>query len=304
MGRGDGPSILTGGSSQIGGRAIDTEWQSERDDWMLFRRPGEAEDARVARLARARRCVSCSVASRRDHPTRDGPPFSVEQSARRLGDDQVLRAATRRTAGPDPRAARTASSSESASAVGRPSIPNRPTIRARTGAACSPIPPVNTSPSRRGSAVAPRRSSAARRTNSSIASAARSSPAASRSSSSRISACRQRRGAGTCSRPSSELVGSDAGVQQADEDPGSTEPERVPIIRPSSGVMPIEVQAERPASTAVTEQPLPRCATTSARSEDGVSSSSAARAVAHSTDSPWKPNRRRPCRSVHDAGSG
>ena len=66
--------------------------------------------------------------------------------------------------------------------------------------------------------------------------------------------------------------------------------------------MPIEVQAERPASTAVTEQPLPRCATTSARSEDGVSSSSAARDVAHSTDSPWKPNRRRPCRSIHAVG--
>ena len=83
------------------------------------------------------------------------------------------------------------------------------------------------------------------------------------------------------------------------------EPEQVPIIRPSSRVMPIDVQAERPASTATcTEQPLPRCATTSARSEDGMASSSAARAMARSTDSPWKPNRRRPSSSVHEAGRG
>ena len=48
--------------------------------------------------------------------------------------------------------------------------------------------------------------------------------------------------------------------------PGSTEPDRVPIISPSSGVMPIDVEADRLPSTAVTEQPLPRWATTSPRS--------------------------------------
>ena len=44
--------------------------------------------------------------------------------------------------------------------------------------------------------------------------------------------------------------------------PGSIEPDRVPIIRPSSGVIPIDVATERPPSTAVTEQPPPRWATT------------------------------------------
>jgi hypothetical protein len=40
---------------------------------------------------------------------------------------------------------------------------------------------------------------------------------------------------------------------------GSMSPERVPITRPSSGVMPIEVSTELPARMAATEQPLPRC---------------------------------------------
>ena len=44
--------------------------------------------------------------------------------------------------------------------------------------------------------------------------------------------------------------------------PGSTEPDRVPIISPSSGVWPMDVSTERPSRTAVTEQPLPRWATT------------------------------------------
>jgi hypothetical protein len=34
---------------------IDTEWQSERDEWVLVDGPPEAEDAAVARLAWARR---------------------------------------------------------------------------------------------------------------------------------------------------------------------------------------------------------------------------------------------------------
>ena len=43
-------------------------------------------------------------------------------------------------------------------------------------------------------------------------------------------------------------------------------PERVPITSPSSGVSPIVVSTDRPPSTAVALQPLPRCATTRARS--------------------------------------
>ena len=60
--------------------------------------------------------------------------------------------------------------------------------------------------------------------------------------------------------------------------------------------MPIEVQAERPPSTAVTEQPLPRCATTSAKSVSRRARAAPRRALtAHSTDSPWNPKRRSPC---------
>ncbi len=40
--------------------------------------------------------------------------------------------------------------------------------------------------------------------------------------------------------------------------PGSASPERVPITKPSSGVKPRLVSTERPRSTAVIEQPLPR----------------------------------------------
>ena len=51
-------------------------------------------------------------------------------------------------------------------------------------------------------------------------------------------------------------------AQQRRSTPGSTEPERVPIARPSSGVKPIDVATDAPCQTAVTEQPLPRWATT------------------------------------------
>jgi len=40
--------------------------------------------------------------------------------------------------------------------------------------------------------------------------------------------------------------------------PGSTDPERVAIGTPSSGVNPIVVSTERPSTTAVTELPPPR----------------------------------------------
>ena len=45
--------------------------------------------------------------------------------------------------------------------------------------------------------------------------------------------------------------------------PGSTEPERVAIGTPSSGLKPIVVSTDRPSRTAVTEQPPPRWQTTS-----------------------------------------
>ena len=44
--------------------------------------------------------------------------------------------------------------------------------------------------------------------------------------------------------------------------PGSTEPERVAITRPSSGVKPIVVSTERPPATAASEAPAPRWAVT------------------------------------------
>ena len=63
--------------------------------------------------------------------------------------------------------------------------------------------------------------------------------------------------------------------------PGSTEPERVAIGTPSSGLKPIVVSTERPSSTAVTEQPPPRWQTTSRRARTC--------SAAHCTESPWKP---------------
>ena len=71
--------------------------------------------------------------------------------------------------------------------------------------------------------------------------------------------------------------------------PGSIDPARVPIIKPSSGVMPMDVATDRPPSTAVTEQPLPRWATIVRRSPAGFASSAAARSADHATDMPWNP---------------
>ncbi|MPN55788.1 hypothetical protein SDC9_203472 [bioreactor metagenome] len=42
--------------------------------------------------------------------------------------------------------------------------------------------------------------------------------------------------------------------------PKSTSPERVPIIKPSIGVKPMEVSIDFPSFTAVMEAPLPICA--------------------------------------------
>ena len=125
----------------------------------------------------------------------------------------------------------------------------------------------------------------------------RSSPAASATSSSRTSAERPERP----SRPDrwSRTSSSSASVarpspRSARRIPGSIEPARVPIIRPSSGVIPIDVSTDRPPSTAVTEQPLPRWATTSRSPSTGRPRSSAARATDQATDRPWKPKRRMP----------
>ena len=87
--------------------------------------------------------------------------------------------------------------------------------------------------------------------------------------------------------------------------PGSIEPERVPIIRPSSGVMPIDVSTDRPRSTAVTEQPPAEV-----RDDEREVSGRTVRAARppartdHATDRPWKPYRRMPHVVRHVAGTG
>ena len=58
---------------------------------------------------------------------------------------------------------------------------------------------------------------------------------------------------------------------------GSIAPQRVPIIRPSSGVKPIEVSTATPWSMALMEQPLPRWQVMSFKSSNGSSSTTAAR---------------------------
>ncbi len=58
---------------------------------------------------------------------------------------------------------------------------------------------------------------------------------------------------------------------------GSTAPQRVPIIRPSSGVRPMDVSTATPWSMADIEQPLPRWQVMSLRSSSGSSSTTAAR---------------------------
>ena len=58
---------------------------------------------------------------------------------------------------------------------------------------------------------------------------------------------------------------------------GSMAPQRVPIIKPSSGVRPMDVSTATPWSMADAEQPLPRCSVISFRSSSGSSSTTAAR---------------------------
>ena len=68
---------------------------------------------------------------------------------------------------------------------------------------------------------------------------------------------------------------------------GSSEPARVAMTRPSSGLKPMVVSTERPSRTAVAEAPPPMWHTT--RRVGGAPSRAAARSVDHSTESPWKP---------------
>ena len=77
-------------------------------------------------------------------------------------------------------------------------------------------------------------------------------------------------------------------LHEVDEGARATEPERVAIGTPSSGLKPIEVSMAFPSSTAVTEHPLPRCETTRRPA-----------CTCSATDwtaSPWKPYRRTPQR--------
>ena len=83
---------------------------------------------------------------------------------------------------------------------------------------------------------------------------------------------------------------------------GRSSPSASPSGTPSSGVRPMVVSTERPSSTAVTEQPLPRWQTTS-RPQRSAPRIRAACSWHHATLSPWKPKRRRPWRSVHARGS-
>jgi hypothetical protein len=68
--------------------------------------------------------------------------------------------------------------------------------------------------------------------------------------------------------------------------PGSTDPERVAIARPSSGVKPIVVSTDLPPATAATEAPAPRWQLTMRSSSSGVLNSSDARRAAYACESP------------------
>ena len=70
---------------------------------------------------------------------------------------------------------------------------------------------------------------------------------------------------------------------------GSTEPLRVPIITPSSGVRPMVVSTLLPFRTAVHEQPLPRWAVTRAWSAAGSPASPSAWRATKRWLVPWKP---------------
>ena len=130
----------------------------------------------------------------------------------------------------------------------------------------SPIPPVNIIPSRRrNEAACPAIWRAIRWTKVLIASCARSWPSCQAFSRTRKSEERPE----IPNNPDSLFTTRSRSprlwlVWLATQDiaPKSTSPLRVPIIKPSSGVIPIEVSTLWPLRTAQIDAPLPRCATT------------------------------------------
>ena len=85
--------------------------------------------------------------------------------------------------------------------------------------------------------------------------------------------------------------------------PGSTRPQRVPMMRPSSGVSPIVVSRHSPFFTAASEEPLPRWQVTRLTFFRGFFSHAAAAWVRNLCDVPWKPYFRRPYFFVSGRGS-
>ena len=85
--------------------------------------------------------------------------------------------------------------------------------------------------------------------------------------------------------------------------PGSTEPERVAITRPSSGVKPIVVSTETPSSDGGEGGAGAQMAGDDAEALDSRPASSAARRDAYSCERPWNPKRRRFQRVRHSRGS-
>ena len=71
--------------------------------------------------------------------------------------------------------------------------------------------------------------------------------------------------------------------------PGSMSPVRVPIIRPASGVRPMDVSTARPPRTAAAEAPLPRCRVIWLTSRGSLPSSSGTWPDTYSWLVPWKP---------------
>jgi hypothetical protein len=70
---------------------------------------------------------------------------------------------------------------------------------------------------------------------------------------------------------------------------GSQSPERVPMMRPSRGVRPIEVSKEQPSFTALIEEPLPMCAMIRLVLKGSWPRRTAARLAVYRKLVPWKP---------------
>ena len=75
---------------------------------------------------------------------------------------------------------------------------------------------------------------------------------------------------------------------------GSMLPQRVPMMRPASGVKPIVVSTTSPWRIAASEEPLPRWHVTRFTFESGFLRNFAAACVMNLCDVPWKPYLRMP----------